>query len=144
LGECHDLPTVVTWAGTGELEIARNVVAKSGGHAILAPDTSLTELAALLRRARLMIASDTGPLHLAAAVGTTCLGLYGPTRVARSGPYGPQHYTIEVEATPSRSRRRRRLDNSSMQKISVEAVCEACQEVLDRPATDLSSRSHAA
>jgi ADP-heptose:LPS heptosyltransferase len=37
-----------------------------------------------------MIASDTGPLHLAAALGTPALGLYGPTRAERNGPYGPR------------------------------------------------------
>jgi heptosyltransferase-1 len=56
--------------------------------AILAPPTDLHELASLLRRCRLMIANDTGPLHLAAALGTPCLGLYGPTSPARNGPYG--------------------------------------------------------
>ena len=48
------------------------------------------ELAALLRRAALMVANDTGPLHLAAALGTPCLGLFGPTRAERNGPYGPR------------------------------------------------------
>jgi ADP-heptose:LPS heptosyltransferase len=146
LGEHHELPTVVTWAGSSELAIARQVVAKAGGHACLAPATSLPELAALLRRTKLMIASDTGPLHLAAAVGTPCLGLYGPTRAARSGPYGPQHYTIEVEAAPIRNRRRRRQDDSAMRQISVESVCEACHDMLSQPQTDTSSssQSHAA
>jgi ADP-heptose:LPS heptosyltransferase len=55
---------------------------------ILAPPTDLDELSALLRRSALLIANDTGPLHLAAALGTPCLGLYGPTRAERNGPYG--------------------------------------------------------
>jgi ADP-heptose:LPS heptosyltransferase len=42
-----------------------------------------------------MVAGDTGPLHLAAAVGTPCVGLYGPTRAERNGPYGPGHRTIQ-------------------------------------------------
>ena len=56
--------------------------------AIFAPPTDLDELAGLLRRASLVVAADTGPLHLAAALGTPCVGLYGPTRAARNGPYG--------------------------------------------------------
>jgi lipopolysaccharide heptosyltransferase I len=55
---------------------------------ILGPPTSLLELAALLRRCALMVGSDTGPLHLAAALGTPSLGLYGPTSGRRNGPYG--------------------------------------------------------
>lgn len=144
LGEEHDLPSVVTWAGPLEAEMAARIVAKSGGHAILAPNTSLSELAALLRRARFMMGSDTGPLHLAAAVGTPCLGLYGPTRAARSGPYGTQHYTIECDAPRVRGRRKRRTDDSAMRQISVEAVCEACTELLCRPTSQYGSRSNAA
>jgi len=37
-----------------------------------------------------MVANDTGPLHLAAALGTPSLGLFGPTRAERNGPYGPR------------------------------------------------------
>jgi heptosyltransferase-1 len=50
--------------------------------------TSLPELAAVLARARLMVTADTGPLHLAAAVGTGGLALFGPTRPQRTGPWG--------------------------------------------------------
>lgn len=53
-----------------------------------APPTNLHELAALFRRVSLVVAGDTGPLHLAAALGTPALGLYGPTRAERNGPYG--------------------------------------------------------
>ncbi len=97
IGEQYGLPSVVTWAGPREQERAEQIVAAAGGHALLAPGTTLSELAALQRRAHLMIGSDTGPLHLAAAVGTPCLGLYGPTSARLSGPYGAAHYTVEVE-----------------------------------------------
>jgi ADP-heptose:LPS heptosyltransferase len=50
---------------------------------------------AVLRRASVLVAADTGPLHLAAAVGTPCVGLYGPTRAERNGPYGSGHRTLE-------------------------------------------------
>jgi heptosyltransferase-1 len=70
--------------------MARQIRDGSSARAILAPPTDLHELAALLSRAALMIANDTGPLHLAAALGTPSLGLFGPTRAARNGPYGPR------------------------------------------------------
>jgi heptosyltransferase I len=54
----------------------------------LAPPTDLRQLAAILRDAQLVIGGDTGPLHLAAALGTPVLGLYGPTHARRNGPYG--------------------------------------------------------
>jgi heptosyltransferase-1 len=76
--------------GPDEAHMARDISLALPGHsALLAPPTDLGELAALLKRCRLMIANDTGPLHVAAALGTPALGLFGPTRAERNGPYGP-------------------------------------------------------
>jgi ADP-heptose:LPS heptosyltransferase len=74
--------------GPDEIHMARQIRDGVSMKPILAPPTDLHELAALLRRASLLVANDTGPLHLAAALGTPCLGLFGPTRAARNGPYG--------------------------------------------------------
>ena len=74
--------------GPDEAHLAREIRDGLSARALLAPPTDLDELAGLLRRAALVIANDTGPLHLAAALGTPCLGLYGPTRSSRNGPYG--------------------------------------------------------
>jgi heptosyltransferase-1 len=76
--------------GPDEAFMARDIALALPGHsALLAPPTDLGELTALLKRCRLMIANDTGPLHLAAALGTPALGLFGPTSAERNGPYGP-------------------------------------------------------
>jgi heptosyltransferase-1 len=141
LGEECDLPTVVAWAGKTEKQLAVQVVEHSGGHAIQAPDTTLYELAALLRRARFVIAADTGPLHLASAVGTPCIGLYGPTRPEWSGPYGTQHVTIRVGNTVPRSRRQRRMDDSAMRAITVDLVSETAQRLLSQMAGRAGARS---
>ncbi len=53
---------------------------------VLAGQTTLNELAALFKRANLMVAADTGPLHLANAVGAKVIGLFGPTRPEVTGP----------------------------------------------------------
>jgi heptosyltransferase I len=83
---------LVTW-GPGEEGPARAIVAASAG-AVLAPPTDLDALLALLRRASVVVAADTGPLHMAAALGTPCVGLYGPTAAERNGPYGAGHRTL--------------------------------------------------
>jgi heptosyltransferase-1 len=74
--------------GPGEIDMAREIESALPGKVILAPATDLDELTALLRRSMLLVASDTGPLHLGAALGTPCLGLYGPTPARRNRPYG--------------------------------------------------------
>jgi heptosyltransferase I len=91
LGEETAARVVVVW-GPGEATLAGEVAA--GLPVLLAPPTTLPELIALLRRATVVVAGDTGPLHLAAAAGRPCVGLYGPTSPERNGPYGPGHRTL--------------------------------------------------
>ena len=99
---------------------------------MIAPDTSLQDLGELCRVARLMISSDTGPLHLAAAVGTPCVGLFGPVPAARNGPYGPQHVCVEPppEARPAWDDRK--TDTTSMAAIEAERVVAAAESLLLR------------
>jgi lipopolysaccharide heptosyltransferase I len=132
LAEERGLPSVVAWAGDTELALAQDIVAHAGGHARLAPATSLTELASLARRARIAVASDTGPLHLAVAVGTPSVGLFGPMAHERNGPYGPEHIAIQNARIHGGSRQRRRATNATMLAISVNEVCAACGTLLDR------------
>jgi heptosyltransferase I len=82
----HGLPSYVLW-GRGESDLADAVVAASAGAAVRTPQTSLGDLLALSSRASLMISGDTGPVHLAAALATPIVGLYGPTWPERNGPW---------------------------------------------------------
>lgn len=90
------LPVVVTW-GPGERELAERV---ASGHGILAMETrSLLDLAELIRRASLFVGCDSGPLHLASAVGTPCVGLYGPKDPVLYRPYNPRHRIVVKEGS---------------------------------------------
>jgi ADP-heptose:LPS heptosyltransferase len=133
LGRQHDLPTAVVWAGDDERALAQQIVQESGSCTRMAPATSLTELAALLRRARLMVSSDTGPLHLAVAVGTPSIGLFGPMPAERNGPYGSQHIALQEVQLTGGSRQRRNASNLSMLAIGVELATTACDRILSRP-----------
>ncbi len=86
LRDRHGLPSYVLW-GRDEAGLADAVVAHAAGAAVRAPETTLADLLALSRRAALMVSGDTGPVHLAAAVGTPIVGLYGPTWPERNGPW---------------------------------------------------------
>jgi lipopolysaccharide heptosyltransferase I len=83
---------LIAW-GPGEELLAGAIGAE------VAPATNFRELASLLGRARLVIGADTGPLHLAAALGTPVIGLYGPTNPARNGPYGQLGHVVESFST---------------------------------------------
>lgn len=86
---------VVAW-GPGERELARQIVETSrSSDAIEAPATDVHGLLAILRRASALVSGDSGPLHMAAAVGVPCVGLFGPTSALRNGPYGAIHRTIQ-------------------------------------------------
>jgi heptosyltransferase-1 len=85
--------SLVLW-GPGEQELAHGVVAASDGAAEPSPPTTITDLVGIARHARLMISGDTGPLHIAAAVNTPIVALYGPTRPDRNGPWGPYDVAI--------------------------------------------------
>jgi lipopolysaccharide heptosyltransferase I len=89
----HGLVSVVTW-GPGEEALAERVVTASGGAARKAFATTLLDYVELARQARLVVAADTGPLHLACAVGTPVVALFGPTDPARNGPFSPHDATL--------------------------------------------------
>jgi len=114
----HGAQVLVLW-GPREGEAARAIAEISAPRPALAPPTDLDELAAVARRASVMVAGDTGPLHLAAAVGTACVGLYGPTSSVRNGPYGAGHHVV---AAP----------DGKMTSIDLPPVLEAVLGVLAR------------
>ena len=62
----------------------------------LAGKTDLAQLAELYRRCALLITNDSGPMHIAAAVGTPVVAIFGPTDPALTGPYGKQHVVLRA------------------------------------------------
>lgn len=130
LGSAHGLPTLVVWAGQAERALAEQIASAAPGMASVAPPTTLAQLASLARRARLFVGSDTGPLHLAAAVGTPCVGLYGPWPAARHGPYGSDNIALQKMFFEGPTRARRTAPAVYMESIAADMVCEACDRIL--------------
>jgi heptosyltransferase I len=89
----HGLVSLITW-GPAERPLAEAIVAASAGAARLSPPTTVADLAVVMRGASLVVSGDTGPLHIAAAVGTPLVGLYGPTWPERNGPWDPNDVVI--------------------------------------------------
>jgi len=126
----HSLRSVVLWAGESEKKLADEIATRSHGAALVAPRTSLTELAEIARRAKLFLAGDTGPLHIAAAVGAPCVGLFGSTWGDESGPYGQRSVAVQSPKLPGPRSRMRSSDNSAMLAIEVDEVSMVCTSVL--------------
>jgi ADP-heptose:LPS heptosyltransferase len=133
------LPTLVTW-GPAEAALADRVVAASAGAARRSFPTTLMEYVELARRARLVVAADTGPLHLACAVGAPVVSLFGPTDPARNGPFAPQDVVVRPPALEEAGRGGRyRVPGAVMDEISVEQVLAA----VDRRLAQEGAAAHA-
>ncbi len=128
--EQWNLPSLIVWAGTKEQTMAENVVHAADGAAFMAPKTTLPELASFARLATIFVGSDTGPLHIAAAVGTPCVGLFGPVSARRNGPYGRQHRWIQAKESETLRERHDKNNRHLMDSIQAENVCDLCDEIL--------------
>jgi ADP-heptose:LPS heptosyltransferase len=119
--------SLVLW-GPGEQEMAHEVVAESRGAADISPPTTITDLVGVARNARLMISGDTGPLHIAGAVNTPIVALYGPTRADRNGPWGLSDVSISrVQQCSCVYERKCRKTERCIDDISVADVISAVQ-----------------
>ena len=94
----------------------------------LAGATAVGLLPALLSRASMLITNDSGPMHVAAAVGIPVVALFGPTSAARTGPYGAGHdvLTAKIPCSPCFSRTcHNALPLECLQTVSPELVLQA-------------------
>ncbi len=126
----HAIRSVVTWAGEEELAMAKQIQSLFPTGVVIAEKTNLRELAALCQQAAFFIGCDTGPMHLAAAMGTACVGLYGTTRPTESGAYGSQHIAIQKWYQGGKSKQRRKAANDAMRDIFASDVLAACEQMI--------------
>jgi len=92
--------------------------------------SSVVQFIALARRAQLFLGGDTGPLHLAAAVGTPVVAIHGPTDPVRNGPFSKADIALYNQAPVNHSRRDRNA--AYIEGISVQSVAAAVEERLAR------------
>ncbi len=114
-----------------EDETGSRVVEASRGAAKLIP-CSIGQMIALVRRSALMIAGDTGPLHLAAALERPVVGLYGPTDPARNGPYGTRSRVLR-HGSSRRDHTRKAETEAGLLRITSGEVIMAALELLKPP-----------
>jgi heptosyltransferase I len=132
LRDVRGLASFVLW-GPGEEGLAGAVVETSGGAARVAPPTRLADLLALSRAASLMVSGDTGPLHIAAAVGTPTVALFGPTDPQRNGPWNADDVTVSrFGACGCHYERTCRKAEWCLESIGVPEVTAAIQQRFQR------------
>lgn len=124
------IPVVVNFA-IGEAELAGKMIKATGGK-VYAIHCSVGELVALTRRARVFIGGDSGPMHLAAALGVPVVAVFGPTDPARNGPYGTRN--VVLRSPQSRTSYAHVADSDqAMLDITSAEVIAAARELLETP-----------
>ena len=117
---------VLANSAPGEEQLAATITA---GGAAVPLSTTLPQLIALTRRIALCIAGDTGPLHLACALGRPVVGIYGPTDPSRNGPFGTRAKVLRSPGS-RRDHSRRAAPDPGLLTIAPEDVLRAADELL--------------
>lgn len=94
--EKFDTKVVLIW-GPGEYQDVQELKSSMRREAIIPPATNLKELGGLLKKCAVLVTNDSGPMHIAAAVGTPVVAIFGPTSPKLQGPYGVHHVIVRNE-----------------------------------------------
>jgi heptosyltransferase-1 len=115
---------LLLWGSPAEQAAAQRVAL--GTAAVIAPPTTIPQLAGLIAHAAVLVSGDTGPLHLARALGTPAVGLFGPVPAERNGVRGRGYTNLQA---PGAAWERRDVSLVDMGAISAVAVVAAAVEV---------------
>ena len=129
---------IVFTGGPDDRATIQDIMAYMKGHAVnLAGHTTLKMLAALYQKMVFVVSTDTGPMHLAAAVDTAVVALFGPTAPWRTGPFGSGHRVVHtaLACSPCFKRQCDRNRCRCMTDITVEMVCSAASQLFQESLT---------
>lgn len=124
---------VVLAGGPDEAAKGEKIQQLCGGTASLIGQTSLRELAALIKGCAAYVSADTGPLHFAAALKKPLVAMYGPTRADRTGPYGSGRSTVLLTPAPCAGCLKKSCDDwHCMHDITPDMVYEILKKKLEQ------------
>jgi len=124
------LRPVLTWGSESELAAVRAIQEANDSRCLIWPRGNFKELIALLARADLVVGGDTGPVHIAAAVGTSTVSIFRVTDANRNAPRGEGHMSLSarMECSPCQ-RKSCDLDQECGQSVTVAAVNAAIEKL---------------
>jgi len=99
---CNGLSTIykvkflILW-GPGDSQDAEKIFNLTKTNSLLAPKSTIRQMAALIQKCQVLIANDSGPMHISTAVGTPTLSIHGPTSPHLQGPYGEKHEWVRLD-----------------------------------------------
>jgi heptosyltransferase I len=129
-----------------ERAVCEDVARLAPGAVDIAGETTLAELAALIRRSTISVTNDSGPMHLAVALERPVVGIFGPTDPVWIGPYGHPDNALRagVPCSPCLLRQLSRCHygHVCMERVSASAVIERMEQVLGASSTDARSGAH--
>lgn len=126
------LRPVLIWGNDAERDACQAISRATNGRALIWPRGTLPELVALLQRADLVVGGDTGPIHIAAAVGTSTVSLFRVTDATRNGPRGDNHIRLQspLDCAPC-LRKSCPRDEECGHSLDVDLVLEGIRSLLD-------------
>ena len=129
--------TVVLPWGPGQLPDVEAIANRTTSKPFVPPATNLPQLAALFEKCAFVVSNDSGPMHLAAAVGTPVLGIFGPTKPELQGPYGSHNATVRLDGLECLGCNLTEcpIGNPCMVNLSVETVLESFDRLVRRNTT---------
>lgn len=129
---CRQLNMKVVFTGEKKEPIEKITSLMTEEKINLGGATTLPELACLYQRARMLVTTDSGPMHLAAAAGIPVIALFGPTDPARTGPYGAGHTVLRTPMACSPCFLKKCSTKQCMKDISPSQVFAAIEKTLTK------------
>ncbi len=128
-----DMGDVLLIWGPGEEKMVEEVVASMRTQPSVAPATGIREMMALIRRGSCFVGGDSGPMHLAAAMGIRCLAIMGPTEPVRNGPWGAGNSVLHHRLACSGCYARKCPDIECLERVKAEDAIDALNRLQPAP-----------
>lgn len=125
---------VLVFWGPGEKALAENIVSTIGERAIVAPPTTLKQLGALFQKCTVVVSNDSGPMHIAAALGVPTVGIFGPVNPRLQGPYGERTAFVtneKLDCLGCNYDKQCPIGNMCMTELDARTVLKKVEHLLD-------------